>query len=94
MVEVRRSTILHAPLEQVWEILRDFNGHESWHPAVAVSRLEEDASGDLIGAVEGLDQVERDPKQPRTSVDAADVIKLTGSNARRNTSPAMSSLLA
>jgi NADPH2:quinone reductase len=51
MVEVRRSTILHAPLEQVWEILRDFNGHESWHPAVAVSRLEEDASGDLIGAV-------------------------------------------
>ena len=51
MVEVRRSTILPAPIEQVWEILRDFNGHESWHPAVAASRLEEGASGDLIGAV-------------------------------------------
>jgi NADPH2:quinone reductase len=51
MVEVRRSTVLNAPLEAVWEILRDFNGHESWHPAVAASRLEEDASGDLIGAV-------------------------------------------
>jgi NADPH2:quinone reductase len=51
MVEVRRSTILNAPLEQVWETLRDFNGHESWHPAVAASRLEEDASGDWVGAV-------------------------------------------
>jgi NADPH2:quinone reductase len=51
MVEVRRSTILNAPLEAVWEILRDFNGHESWHPAVAASRLEDGASGDLIGAV-------------------------------------------
>jgi NADPH2:quinone reductase len=51
MVEVRRSTILPAPIEQVWEILRDFNGHESWHPAVAASRLEEGAAGDLIGAV-------------------------------------------
>jgi NADPH:quinone reductase-like Zn-dependent oxidoreductase len=31
--------------------LRDFNGHESWHPAVTASRLEDDAAGDLIGAV-------------------------------------------
>ena len=51
MVEVRRSTIVNASREQVWEILRDFNGHESWHPAVAASRLEEDAAGDLVGAV-------------------------------------------
>src|ERR1700733_11408372 len=51
MVEVRRSAILQAPLQRVWEILRDFNGHENWHPAVAASRLEEGDAGDRIGAV-------------------------------------------
>ena len=25
----------------MWAILRDFNGHDRWHPAVAVSRIEE-----------------------------------------------------
>ncbi|HEY4835791.1 MAG TPA: SRPBCC family protein, partial [Bradyrhizobium sp.] len=51
MVEVRRSTVLEAPIEEVWAILRDFNGHETWHPSVGASRLEDGASGDLIGAV-------------------------------------------
>jgi len=35
MVEVRRSTVLDAPIEEVWAILRDFNGHETWHPRLA-----------------------------------------------------------
>jgi len=51
MVEVRRSTVLEAPIEEVWAILRDFNGHETWHPSVSASRLEDGASGDMIGAV-------------------------------------------
>jgi NADPH2:quinone reductase len=51
MVEIRRSTVLEAPIEEVWAILRDFNGHESWHPSVGASRLEDGASGDMIGAV-------------------------------------------
>src|SRR6202022_3722762 len=51
MVEVRRSTVLEAPTEGVGAILRDFNGHETWHPSVGASRLEDGASGDLIGAV-------------------------------------------
>jgi NADPH2:quinone reductase len=51
MVEVRRSTVLDAPIDRVWEILRDFNGHESWHPAISASRLEEGATGDIVGAV-------------------------------------------
>jgi len=51
MVEIRRSTIVNAPLEQVWAILRDFNGHEVWHPAVAASAIEEGAEGDHVGAV-------------------------------------------
>jgi NADPH:quinone reductase len=51
MVDLRRSVILEAPIERVWEILRDFNGHESWHPAVSASFLEEGATGDIVGAV-------------------------------------------
>jgi NADPH:quinone reductase len=51
MVEVRRSTVLEAPIEEVWAILRDFNGHETWHPSVGASQLEDGASGDMIGAV-------------------------------------------
>ena len=33
------SAIIHAPLEQVWPMFRDFNGLAGWHPGVAVSRL-------------------------------------------------------
>ena len=51
MTKVRRSTIIDAPVDQVWQFLRDFNGHERWHPAVAESRIEEGRDADRIGAV-------------------------------------------
>jgi NADPH2:quinone reductase len=51
MVKVRRSTVIDAPIDEVWRFLRDFNGHERWHPAVAESRIEEGRAGDSIGAV-------------------------------------------
>jgi NADPH:quinone reductase-like Zn-dependent oxidoreductase len=50
-VRVRRSTIIDAPVEEVWRFLRDFNAHESWHPAVAESRIEDARPVDAIGAV-------------------------------------------
>jgi NADPH:quinone reductase-like Zn-dependent oxidoreductase len=51
MVKVRRSTIIDAPVDQVWRFLRDFNAHESWHPAVAQSRIEDSRPVDAVGAV-------------------------------------------
>src|SRR5260370_38740145 len=51
MVKVRRSTLVEAPVDEVWRILRDFNGHERWHPAVAESRIEEGRQADEIGCV-------------------------------------------
>src|SRR5665213_1791723 len=51
MVEVRRSTIVNAPLEEVWALLRDFNGHEHWHPVVSASVIEDDIGADQVGAV-------------------------------------------
>ncbi|MEM8811733.1 MAG: SRPBCC family protein [Pseudomonadota bacterium] len=51
MVKVVKSTIVDAPVEAVWEILRDFNGHDRWHPAVADSHIERGQTSDKVGCV-------------------------------------------
>lgn len=51
MPKVFRSTIIDAPVETVWGILRDFNGHDRWHPAVEESHIEGVRAGDQVGAV-------------------------------------------
>lgn len=51
MVKVVKSTILEAPVDRVWEILRDFNGHDRWHPAVADSQIERGQPADKVGCV-------------------------------------------
>ncbi|WP_342075030.1 SRPBCC family protein [Yoonia sp. SS1-5] len=51
MVKVYRSTILEAPIDAVWEIVRDFNGHDRWHPAVAASQIERGHPSDKVGCV-------------------------------------------
>ncbi|ORE92221.1 hypothetical protein ATO13_17864 [Stappia sp. 22II-S9-Z10] len=51
MVKIVTSTIIDAPAEAVWEIVRDFNGHDRWHPAVADSMMERGALTDKVGGV-------------------------------------------
>ncbi len=51
MVKVRQSAIIEAPIEQVWDILRDFNSHDRWHPAVAASHIEGADPATRVGAV-------------------------------------------
>ena len=51
MVRVRRTTVLDAPVDAVWRILRDFNGHDRWHPIVERSALEDGRRTDQVGAV-------------------------------------------
>jgi hypothetical protein len=51
MVKVVKSTIIEAPVEAVWEIVRDFNGHDRWHPIVADSVIERGQPVDKIGCV-------------------------------------------
>jgi NADPH:quinone reductase-like Zn-dependent oxidoreductase len=51
MVKIRQSTIIDAPVEAVWDILRDFNGHDRWHPAIAASHIEGNEPSTRIGAV-------------------------------------------
>ena len=51
MVKVLKSTILEAPIDPVWEVLRDFNGHDRWHPAVTDSAVERNLPSDKVGCV-------------------------------------------
>jgi hypothetical protein len=51
MPRVVRSTVIAAPVETLWAILRDFNGHDQWHPAVAESVIERGLPADRVGCV-------------------------------------------
>jgi NADPH2:quinone reductase len=51
MVRLRCSTIISAPVDRVWTVLRDFNGHDRWHPAVERSEIELAEPSDKIGCV-------------------------------------------
>ena len=51
MVHILRSTIIAAPTDRVWSVLRDFNGHDQWHPVVTTSRIERGYDSDRIGCV-------------------------------------------
>jgi NADPH:quinone reductase-like Zn-dependent oxidoreductase len=48
---VTRSTIIDAPIERVWAVLRDFNSHLYWHPIIADSRIEGGEAPDQVGCV-------------------------------------------
>ena len=51
MPRIVKSTIIDASCDRVWEVLRDFNGHDQWHPNVATSLIERGQSSDKIGCV-------------------------------------------
>jgi uncharacterized membrane protein len=51
MVRVVKSTVLDAPVDRVWEVLRDFNGHDRWHPIVRDSAVEKGWTSDRVGCV-------------------------------------------
>lgn len=51
MPRIVKSTIINAPTDRVWAVLRDFNGHDRWHPAVATSAIERGYASDKIGCI-------------------------------------------
>lgn len=51
MPRVVKSTVVNAPTEAVWDVIRDFNGHDQWHPAVATSQVERSQPSDKVGCV-------------------------------------------
>jgi hypothetical protein len=51
MHTITRTRAIAAPAHAVWDILRDFNGLERWHPNVTASRLD---GAQRIGCVRTL----------------------------------------
>jgi uncharacterized protein YndB with AHSA1/START domain len=51
MARAYASTILKAPVETVWSLVRDFNGLPRWAPAVAKSEIEGGLDSDVVGCV-------------------------------------------
>lgn len=51
MVKVYTSSVIDAPAERVWALLRDFNGLPRWHPAIAESRIEQGQPADKVGCI-------------------------------------------
>lgn len=51
MIRVDESAIIDRPVDQVWALLRDFNGHDRWHPAIRESHMQGGAPSDRIGGV-------------------------------------------
>jgi uncharacterized protein YndB with AHSA1/START domain len=51
MARAHASSVINAPIEQVWARIRDFNGLPGWHPGVARSEIEGGAPADQVGCV-------------------------------------------
>jgi NADPH2:quinone reductase len=48
---VVKSTVIDAPIERVWAVLRDFNSHDQWHTVVDQSRIERGERSDQVGCI-------------------------------------------
>ena len=51
MAKVYVSSVINAPVQTVWERIRDFNALPRWHPVVAESRIEGGLRSDAVGCV-------------------------------------------
>ena len=47
------SAVIPASADEVWGLVRDFNGLPGWHPAIAESSLDSGSSAE-VGSVRGL----------------------------------------
>jgi hypothetical protein len=51
VIRVFTSSVIDAPVDQVWSRIRDFNGLPEWTPFVAESRIEGRLPADRIGCI-------------------------------------------
>ncbi len=51
MADVTISSVIDAPVEKVWSLIRDFNSLPSWHPRMVESHIEDGKDATSIGCV-------------------------------------------
>lgn len=54
MAKSYASAVIPASVEQVWAVVRDFDGLPQWHPAISSSSLADGARPTEVGAVREL----------------------------------------
>ena len=51
MAEIFVSSVINAPIDEVWAKARDFNALPAWHPGVAESHIESGEPSDKVGCI-------------------------------------------
>lgn len=51
MVNVFTSSVIDAPIEEVWKTVRGFNQLPNWHPDIARSEIEKGLPEDTVGCI-------------------------------------------
>ncbi len=51
MARIYISSVIPAPVEKVWDRIRDFNGLQKWHPRIRESRIENAEPSDKLGCI-------------------------------------------
>lgn len=51
MPKAYASTVIDRPADEVWAVIRDFNGLPDWNPAVTSSAIEDGRPADQVGCV-------------------------------------------
>jgi hypothetical protein len=51
MAKVYASTVIPAPPDAIWAVVRDFNALPAWTPFVAESRIEQNKPSDQVGCI-------------------------------------------
>jgi hypothetical protein len=54
MVKVFISSVIEAPADKVWAVVRDFNDMPSWHPLISRSTIDGGRPSDAIGCIRTL----------------------------------------
>jgi hypothetical protein len=54
MVKVFVSSVIPAPADKVWAVVRDFNAMPSWHPVIARSTIEGGRPSDSVGCIRNM----------------------------------------
>ena len=54
MARAHASSVINAPIDEVWARIRDFNALPEWHPGVAKSEIEGGEPSDRVGCVRKL----------------------------------------
>ncbi len=51
MSKIFVSSVINAPVDDVWAKIRDFNSLPDWHPAIADSHIENGEPSDKVGCI-------------------------------------------